>query len=461
MKKSMKRWLLGASLTLSIIVSGCANGGANEGVNGGANNNASQSKVEESKEPVTITMWEKSGGAAAVLQDLVKQFNEENKDINIDLKIQGGDDYEKNLPLAFQSKQAPDVFTATNVMNLYKPGWLLALDDVVNAEHMQKIKPYITQGINGFDGKAYAIPTSAVTMRLVYNKDLFKQAGLDPEQPPQTFSQVAEAAKKITEASGGEAYGFGLAMKWTGFTTWQLEPLALTTNDKLTKRALFNVETGQYDIAQYQPVIELYRNMVQNKWVYPGASTLDNDPMRSAFADGKIGMYIGASFDVGTINDQFNTKIDWAATNLPYEDGKTFVQNISNVGRYYAVNAETKHPEEAAKVIEFLTGVQMAQELQKQGLINSILPETNHTDYMPQDVKQFKDFAPTSNDRQSPSDPTPSIKVQGKTYTDVVMELVLTDKPIEPALKELNDRYNEAYNKAVQDGAIKAEDFKK
>src|SRR2546428_7442224 len=56
------------------------------------------------------------------------------------------------------------------------------------------------------------MPWSAPPRTLFYNKDAFKGAGLDPEKPPVTFTEVADAGKKLTkkDASGQTVqYGFG------------------------------------------------------------------------------------------------------------------------------------------------------------------------------------------------------------------------------------------------------------
>src|SRR5262249_36305772 len=67
-------------------------------------------------------------------------------------------------------------------------------------------------------GKLYAIPYSAYTMGLVINKNLFKQAGLDPTKPPTTWQDVAADAKKIAalgaDIAGYEEYSAGNTGGW-------------------------------------------------------------------------------------------------------------------------------------------------------------------------------------------------------------------------------------------------------
>jgi multiple sugar transport system substrate-binding protein len=49
-----------------------------------------------------------------------------------------------------------------------------------------------------YEGKLYAVPFSAEASVLVYNTELFKKAGLDPERPPANFAEIEQDAQKIT-----------------------------------------------------------------------------------------------------------------------------------------------------------------------------------------------------------------------------------------------------------------------
>src|SRR5690606_12625684 len=62
------------------------------------------------------------------------------------------------------------------------------------------------------DDKLYSMPFNSSTPILLYNKDAFKEAGLDPENPPKTFSEIKAAAEKLTKKNGDntEQYGFSM-----------------------------------------------------------------------------------------------------------------------------------------------------------------------------------------------------------------------------------------------------------
>jgi multiple sugar transport system substrate-binding protein len=55
--------------------------------------------------------------------------------------------------------------------------------------------------------KTYGVPTNNETMALIWNANIFKEAGLDPEKPPQTWADVVAYSKQIKEKTGKTAMG--------------------------------------------------------------------------------------------------------------------------------------------------------------------------------------------------------------------------------------------------------------
>ncbi|MBV8455098.1 MAG: extracellular solute-binding protein, partial [Acetobacteraceae bacterium] len=75
------------------------------------------------------------------------------------------------------------------------------------------------------EGPLYGIPTNNEVMFLLYNKTLFKNAGLDPEKPPATWADLVSYSKVIHDKTG--AYGYGLCAQQTnGNTSYRFMPMA-------------------------------------------------------------------------------------------------------------------------------------------------------------------------------------------------------------------------------------------
>ncbi|GAA3989849.1 ABC transporter substrate-binding protein [Comamonas faecalis] len=82
-------------------------------------------------------------------------------------------------------------------------------------------------------GKTWGIPFQRSTVVMYYNKDAFKEAGLDPNKAPANWKELKEAAHKLTkkDASGNVAQ-YGVQIPSTGFAYWLLQTLT-TPNDVL------------------------------------------------------------------------------------------------------------------------------------------------------------------------------------------------------------------------------------
>ncbi len=110
-------------------------------------------------------------------------------------RLQGGTQadvfygYMTDLGQVLDANAAEEITQYVNAETI--PNWDSVLDSVKN--------PFIE------DGKLYGIGYAGYTMGLVYNKNLFTQAGLDPNKPPTTWQEVAAAAKTISEKVPGTA----------------------------------------------------------------------------------------------------------------------------------------------------------------------------------------------------------------------------------------------------------------
>lgn len=76
-------------------------------------------------------------------------------------------------------------------------------------------------------GKTWGIPFQRSTIVLYWNKELFKEAGLDPEKPPQTWAEQVAFAEKLTKRDGANTTQWGLQIPSSGFPYWLFQALAI------------------------------------------------------------------------------------------------------------------------------------------------------------------------------------------------------------------------------------------
>ena len=406
----------------------------------------------------SVSVWIQNGAQSEAIQSHLETWGEEN-DTTIEVTVQASDSYLDALQLALKTGKGPDVFDASSAQVLAPAGFLQPLSDVLSdddkaayASALQKPSPYI------YNDETYAVPTTADTTRLAYNKEIFENAGLDPEAPPTTFSEVVEACEAI-EASGQGVYCFGLPLKWVGWASWMLDPAITDSDSDLTGKGIFNVDTQEYESDRYAPGVELYRSLITNGWAYPGASSLENDAMRAAFANGEIAMFVSASWDVGVLNETNATKVDWAAGAVPVPDGEEAVRQAMNAGTPYAINAASENASGAAAVLNVLIGEDLNTELGKTGLTFPIREDAAATAADSATWPQYADYAPSKSDEAWFVAPTALLNVQGENFRDALARLILGAEDIDAGLDAVSEVYNTAFEEAITTGLIDEANF--
>lgn len=411
--------------------------------------------------PVVVKVWVPTSGENTIDEAFVEKFNTENTDVQIEYTTIASDRATQDIILALRTGEGPDVFIGPSPAEFINPGFALALDGLLDEDILAAYDGYLAGSFDYVvDDKLYEIPLRFNGTRMLINRDLFEQAGLDPDSPPTTFSEVIDAANAITKSSGGKAYGFGLPLAFAGAYQNHIEPLAMASNPNLTRVNLFDTKEQEFDSQAFAPVIDMYRTLIADGSMYPGTGTLDRDALRAAFANGEVGMYIGSSIELGVLNGQLKSDVAWSAEQIPVADGTSFVRSSGTVSGGPAVNAATKNKDASLKVIQAWMGYERICEIVKAGII---VPLRNDVaDCLPQGLVGYDQFFPTDTSGDVPDAVAPgnSLTVSGAPYETVIAELVLGDADLKTALADLAGRYDAAYKKAVDSGELNADNFR-
>jgi sn-glycerol 3-phosphate transport system substrate-binding protein len=296
--------------------------------------------------PITIDYIYSIGGPSQELTlDLVEKFNTEHAGSIIVEPTFGGNYTEtgKKLLAASIAGEPPVVIHNNpnqNAQFLIR-GQYEGLNKYFEKDTSVKKTDYVQSLFNQnvYKGEVYGLPLNASTPITYYNKDLFRQAGLDPEKPPVTWSELYELAKKIS-ALGPDIYGFN----FSGYTTpwsvrsyiWQFGGSWVTDDNS---RVTWN-EKGDIDAAKFM------QKMIQDGVGVVGEGTLNTV--------GKIGMWVGST---GGLNDAINTsKFDLGVAPMPYTAKKA--ASLGGGSIYIAAAASQPKKDAAWKFITFMTNAE-------------------------------------------------------------------------------------------------------
>jgi multiple sugar transport system substrate-binding protein len=165
-------------------------------------------------EKVELTFWNGfTGPDRPAIEELVKRFNKANPNIQVTMDITPWDTLLAKLPTSWTTGKGPDIagFNTSLIPKYAKANLILPVDELYKGDLKGVFGEGVVNGLK-YNNKVYGVPANFATLMMYYNKDLFKDAGLDPENPPKTWAEWQKAIKATTKTKGSEKqYGLVLA----------------------------------------------------------------------------------------------------------------------------------------------------------------------------------------------------------------------------------------------------------
>ncbi len=242
----------------------------------------------------TMTMWVRASGtnAAAHLVDL---WNETHKD-KIELTTIPDNQVVTKLATGVQAGEVPDLvsFDLIYMPDFMKAGFLVDLTDDLKADPNYASVAQAYKDIATYEGKLYGAGFTPDVSVLVWNKDLFKRAGLDPEKPPQTIGEIDEDAKKI-RALGPDVYGFYFSGACPGCNIFASSPMMVAAGSKMlpandNDEALTGDGTAKALGIGYVPLVYHFADMVNSDsspWINMYQRTIFDGDVDGAIKEAK------------------------------------------------------------------------------------------------------------------------------------------------------------------------------
>ncbi len=302
----------------------------------------SASGLPASAEDVTISVWSLDRDIQPA-PNLIKDFNALNTGIKVEYRQIQFDDVVSEAMRAFSTGQAPDIIAVDNPEHALfaSRGAFLDLTDMIAKSDVVKVENYFPGPLAStmWDGKNYGIPKATNTIALYYNKDMFRAKGLDPDKPPQTWNELLEAARKLTDPSAN-VYGLALSAKANEEGTFQFLPWA--------QMAGASYENINADGAV--KALDTWKTIIDEKLASPDTLTRGQWDSTGTFNSGNAAMAISGPWELDRMIAE--AKFEWGVALLPVpEEG---AERSSAMGDFnWAIFASTTHPQEAFKVLEY------------------------------------------------------------------------------------------------------------
>jgi len=313
------RRLTTLAFAFMFVAAACGGGGGTSGgtTPSGGGDMSALAPGKDVKPAAKITWWHAMSGVNGdALNKIVDGFNKSGKGITVEAVFQGTyDDLLAKLNTAIASNAAPALVQVYDIGQVYMrdSSQIVPMQAFIDRDKFDT-KDFEPAVINyyKYQDKLYSMPFNASSAILYYNKDAFKEVGLDPNKPPQTFTEIADAAKKLTkkDASGKTVrYGFGPSIYG-----WLYEQMMATSgvqyadngNGRDNKATKVN-----WDSAESKAILNWWKAGIDGGYFFnPGQ---DNNGAANAFDSQLSAMYIestarlrghinagGTKFEIGT-----------------------------------------------------------------------------------------------------------------------------------------------------------------
>ncbi len=165
-------------------------------------------EAEGDGKTITFVAAEYSDKTEPYWQDLVSRFEKANPGLKVDLQGISWDDIDGHVQNLVLNDKAPDLLNLNKFADFAEDGLLYKAGDVLPKEVLDDFIPSFAES-SKFEGEQYGLPFIASARLLFYNKDLFAKAKIS--EPPKTWDELKEAAKKISDLPG-DAIGYGLPL---------------------------------------------------------------------------------------------------------------------------------------------------------------------------------------------------------------------------------------------------------
>ena len=219
------------------------------------------------------------------------------------------------------------------------------IEDRVPPEYLEDVFPVALASCR-YRGKLWGLPDQTNGLCLFYNKDLFREAGLDPERPPGTWDELIECGRTLTDRKEG-VFGIGLSNSlWWSLPFFYTYGATFLSDDG--KHCLLASPEG---IAAFQLKVD----MCQKYGIEGGAWRAGGITHDLGFQNGRYAMILNGPWAVESLK---RTGIDFGVGLIPEGPAGTHT-NVG--GNDLVVFRSTKHPDLAA---EFLTYV-ASEEVQR------------------------------------------------------------------------------------------------
>ncbi|WP_417678273.1 ABC transporter substrate-binding protein [Roseibium sp.] len=377
------------------------------------------------------------GKAAETIQGLTDAYAKAHPDVNIDAVYAGS--YQDTVAKAITASRGGNppqlsVILSTDMFTLIDEDLIVPFDDYLTSDEDKKwiagfYPAFMENSQTG--GKTYGIPFQRSTPVLYWNKEAFKEAGLDPETAPATWEEMVVFGKKLTKTdASGNVTQWGVRIPSSGFPYWLFQGLAIENGVTLA-----NAEGNKTNFDDPK-VVEALQYMVdlstKDKVMAPGIIEWGSTP--KAFFEGQTAMMWTSTGNLTNVRD--NAPFEFGVGMLP----KKLQRGApTGGGNFYLFKGASEEQTKAA--VDFVKWITAPEQSAKWTMATGYVaprPETWETDTMKKYAEGFPQVLVARDQLEFAKAELSTYQNQRVTsiFNDALAAAITGQKTPEAALKE-------------------------
>lgn len=354
----MKKRLAAGAMCLVMALSLIACGGGTDNKDKSTEGANTEANAGDSVELSLLRLGDLTK-AEPIFKPIVESFEKNNPNVKVNFDAMAWAEATTKLKLLGAQGDLPDV-TFINIASgwdLVSEGYLMDLSELFKADETlsKEIAPSVVDIATTGDGAMYWIPSATGAFGLWYNKDIFEQAGLDPNSPPKTMEELVDYAKTITEKTGIPGLGWGIKSQedfanvvesfyssYTGEDIWN-------DVDKC-----FTFENNEENKKCFAEALDLMAE-ITNDYGITQANPIEYNPyaLRTLFRDGECGMYIDGVWAVKELLSELEKGEESKFNTALFPEGPAGSHPVMGCDGW-AIPEACENKEEAWELIKYL-----------------------------------------------------------------------------------------------------------
>lgn len=311
-----------------------------------------------------IVVWHWMTDRDEAFQELAKQY-EQKTGVKVTFELYAPSDaYSQKVRAAAQAKALPDIYgllgEKRDFAAFIKAGHVTNLTPEMESNGAEWKNSLFEKAlaVNVFDeanpfgvsAGIYGVPIDVMNIQMVYNKNLFKKAGLDPDKPPFTWQEFVDACQKLNSAGIQ-----GLVSGWGEI--WMIDCLASNFAFNIMEpQKVFATLRGEipYSDPDWIKVFSLFKEMAEKKMLASGIVTMVNKTAEQNFANERAAFAFNGSWCVNVYHGM-NPDLDYGVMLPPKIKPENPAYIWGGGGSSFLVNDRSAVKTEAIAFLKWLT----------------------------------------------------------------------------------------------------------